>query len=127
MAIEFSNGCYALNYGTINTCSPDEGENWEETHQKIYYQSVLCLALKLDLYTEVNGQFYLTKWGLRAAERRQNMSLIEARALVGKTMETQSLGLKMMTEEDRRLHEVGQLPLVRERVTPGQSNTELGG
>jgi hypothetical protein len=75
MAIEFSNGCYALDYGTINTCSPDEGENWEETHQKIYYQSVLCLALKLDLYTEVNGQFYLTKWGLRATERRQNMSL----------------------------------------------------
>ena len=126
MAIEFSNGCYALNYGTINTCGPNEGKNWEETHQEIYYQSVLCLALKLDLYTEVNGQFYLTKWGLRATERRQNMSLTEARALVGKTMETQSLGLTMMTEADRRLLELGQLPLVREGHSLGQPTNSEG-
>ena len=86
MAIEFCNGSYALNYGTTNTCDPNEGENWEETHQCIYNTSVVCLALSLDLYTEVNGEYYLTPKGQYVTDRRQNMNQVEARALVGETM-----------------------------------------
>lgn len=100
MAHDYTKGCYKLEKGEVKTLEENEVD-WEEIDQEIFDMGVLDLAKDLDLYRKVGDDFVLTELGRKVTEERQQMTAVEARALIRETMRRETISLRMEEEDER--------------------------
>jgi hypothetical protein len=100
--------------GEVDLVDADDNE-WDPINQEMYDQAVLRWAFKLKLYAKKYYSFYLTDEGKRVTELRQQMSAVEARALVRKTMR-RITQLQILSEDEREPTKDSQQSIVDEKI-----------